>query len=109
MENVKQCEVCGRDFSPKTERARFCSVRCRVAHHRDLKEIARMDRASVTANRDTSSHGLSFLEEREYQALRMYDEALAGLFLELVRDDSLVASDIRAIIVLALTRGGRKQ
>ncbi len=28
------CEVCGESFQPKRKTARYCSTRCRVAHHR---------------------------------------------------------------------------
>src|SRR5512138_2825954 len=31
---VKQCLKCGKEFESKTGKAKFCSVSCRVIHHR---------------------------------------------------------------------------
>lgn len=41
--DVKVCEYrgCGKEFSPKTRRARFCSDVCRVLENRERKSISR--------------------------------------------------------------------
>ncbi len=35
---LRQCEHCGVEFTG-TDRAQFCSVRCRVASHREKKRL----------------------------------------------------------------------
>ena len=34
----RKCEVCGEEFTPARNDAKFCSGRCRVAHHRQQQE-----------------------------------------------------------------------
>ena len=31
---IKHCEICGREFVAKRSTAKYCSDRCRIAHHR---------------------------------------------------------------------------
>ncbi len=38
-DHEKVCNNCGSSFTPKSNKARFCSTSCRVANHRKLKAI----------------------------------------------------------------------
>jgi len=65
MSNVKQwayepetCRVCGAELThePTGRPKRFCSGRCRVRHHRDVKRWARACVDAVLAGKPEPSH-----------------------------------------------------
>jgi hypothetical protein len=39
LDRTRSCERCGEEFTPKRSDARYCSVRCRVAAHREKKTM----------------------------------------------------------------------
>ena len=56
---LKKCLWCGRDFEAKTRRALFCSARCRVAHHRAVKDGLRLSPNGVPLDEEPSRSPLT--------------------------------------------------
>lgn len=78
----RQCEwyKCGKTFTPMRSDAKFCSTKCRVAHHRSGKELeARLLRVSRDCNTLFDEYHKFSLTEEAVRRLRRMANTLSVL------------------------------
>lgn len=86
-QDKSQCEHCGGEFSKRREWARFCSDKCRVAHHEVSRAKAIIGRDLATVSEAARIAGVDASTIRKWvKRGKVKSETLAGRIMVFRRD-----------------------